>query len=126
MLLLSLFAGLALTLGTIGTYGVMAYQVSQGTREIGIRLALGATPRRVLGFVLRRGMAMALFGVAVGLAAAFALTRLMRSLLFGVEATDPLTFLAVPGLLVLAALGATYIPARRAAAVDPVVSLRSE
>ncbi len=126
MLLLSLFAGLALTLGTIGTYGVMAYQVSQGTREIGIRLALGATPRRVLAFVLRRGMAMALFGVAVGLAAAFALTRLMRSLLFGVESTDPLTFLVVPALLVLAAFGATYIPARRAAAVDPVVSLRSE
>ena len=126
MLLLSLFAGLALTLGAIGTYGVMAYQVSQGTRELGIRLALGATPRRVLGFVLRQGMGLALAGVTVGLAAAVALTRLMRSLLFGVGATDPLTFVAVPGLLVLVALGASYIPARRAAGIDPAVSLRSE
>jgi predicted permease len=126
MLLLSLFAGLALILGTIGTYGVMAYHVSQGTRELGIRLALGATPRRVLGFVLREGMAVALSGVAAGLAAAFALTRAMRSLLFGVGATDPLTFLLVPGLLLLAALAACYLPARRAAAVDPVTSLRSE
>jgi predicted permease len=126
MLLLSLFAGLALILGTIGTYGVMAYQVSQGTRELGIRLALGATPRRVLGFVLREGMAVALSGVAAGLAVAFALTRAMRSLLFGVAATDPLTFLLVPGLLLLAALAACYLPARRAAAVDPVTSLRSE
>jgi ABC-type antimicrobial peptide transport system permease subunit len=126
MLLLSLFAGLALALGTIGTYGVMAYQVSQGTREIGIRLALGATPRRVLGFVLRQGMALAVSGVAVGLAGALALTRTMRSLLFGIEATDPLTFLAVPGLLLMAALCASYFPARRAAAIDPVVSLRSE
>jgi ABC-type antimicrobial peptide transport system permease subunit len=126
MLLLSLFAGLALILGTIGTYGVMAYQVSQGTRELGIRLALGATPRRVLAFVLREGMAVALSGVAAGLAGAFALTRAMRSLLFGVAATDPLTFLLVPGLLLLAALAACYLPARRAAAVDPVTSLRSE
>ena len=100
--------------------------VSQGPRELGIRLALGATPRRVLGFVLRQGMVLALAGVSVGLAAAVALTRLMRSLLFGVGATDPLTFVAVPGLLVLVALGASYIPARRAAGIDPAVSLRSE
>jgi predicted permease len=126
MLLLSLFAGLALTLGTIGTYGVMAYQVSQGTRELGIRLALGATPRRLLGFVLRGGMGVALVGVAVGIVAAMALTRGMRSLLFGVGATDPLTFLTVPALLLLAALLACYLPARRAAAVDPVTSLRSD
>jgi predicted permease len=126
MLLLSLFAVLALTLGTIGSYGVMAYQVSQGTRELGIRLALGATPRRLLGFVLREGMAVALLGVAAGLGAALALTRAMRSLLFGVSAADPLTFLSVPGVLLLAALAACYLPARRAAAVDPVTSLRSE
>jgi putative ABC transport system permease protein len=126
MLLLSLFAGLALVLGTIGTYGVIAYQVNQSTRELGIRLALGATPRRVLAFVLGQGMAMALSGVAIGLAGAFALTRLMQSLLFGIEATDPVTFLAVPALLVLAALGASYVPARRAAGIDPAVSLRSE
>jgi predicted permease len=126
MLLLSLFAGLALTLGTIGTYGVMAYQVSQGTRELGIRLALGATPGRLLGFVLREGMAVALAGVATGLAAALALTRAMRSLLFGVAAADPVVLVAVPGLLLTAALAACYLPARRAAGVDPVVSLRSE
>ena len=126
MLLLSLFAGLALVLGMVGTYGVMAYQVSQGTRELGIRLALGAAPGRVLAFVLRRGMAMALPGVALGVAGALALSRLIRSMLFGVEAMDPLTFLLVPAVLVLAALGASYIPARRAAGIDPSVSLRSE
>ena len=95
-LLLGLFAVLALTLGTIGTYGVMAYQVGQGTRELGIRLALGATPGRLLAFVLREGMALALAGVAVGLGAALLLTRAMRSLLFEVGAADPLTFLSVP------------------------------
>jgi predicted permease len=126
MLLLSLFAGLALTLGTIGTYGVMAYQVSQGTRELGIRLALGASPRRLLAFVLREGMAVALLGVAAGLGTALALTRAMRALLFGVSAADPLTFLSVPSVLLLAALAACYLPARRAAAVDPATSLRSE
>jgi len=126
MLLLGLFAALALTLGTIGTYGVMAYQVSQSTRELGIRLALGATPWRLLAFVLREGMAVALTGVAVGMAAALALTRAMRSLLFEVGAADTLTFLTVPGVLLLAALAACYLPARRAAAVDPVTSLRSE
>jgi predicted permease len=126
MLLLSLFAVLALALGVIGTYGVMAYQVSQSTRELGIRLALGASPRRILAFVLGQGMALALAGVAGGLAAAFAVTRLMQSLLFGVEAIDPFTFAMVPVLLLLAALGATYLPARRAAGIDPAVSLRSE
>lgn len=126
MLLLSLFAALALVLGILGTYGVMSYQVSQGTRELGIRLALGATPGRVLASVLRQGLSLALAGVAAGLAGAFALTRLMQALLFGVGATDPLTFVAVPGLLVLAALAAAWIPARRAAAVDPALSLRSE
>jgi ABC-type antimicrobial peptide transport system permease subunit len=126
MLLLSLFAALALALGTLGTYGVMAYQVSQGTRELGIRLALGATPQALLKFVLREGLALAGSGVAVGLAAAVALTRAMRALLFGTTVTDPTTFLCVPGLLLLAALAACYLPARRAAAVDPVASLRSE
>jgi predicted permease len=126
MLLLSLFAGLALVLGIVGTYGVMAYQVSQGTRELGIRLALGAAPGRVLAFVLRRGMAIALPGVALGVVGALALSRLLRSMLFGIETTDPLTFLVVPAVLVLAALGASYMPARRAARIDPCVSLRSE
>jgi ABC-type antimicrobial peptide transport system permease subunit len=126
MLLLSLFAGLALALGAIGTYGLMAYQVSQGRRELGIRLALGASPARVLGFVLREGMAVALAGAGVGLAAAFVLARGMASLLFGVSAFDPLTFASVPLLLLLAALLACYLPARRAAAVDPAATLRSE
>ena len=126
MLLLTLFAGLALVLGIVGTYGVMAYQVNQGTRELGIRLALGASPRGLMAFVLGQGLAVALAGVVVGLAAALALTRLMQSLLFGVEATDLATFLAVPGLLVLAALCASYVPARRAAAIDPAVSLRND
>jgi predicted permease len=126
MLLLGLFAVLALVLGTIGTYGVMAYQVGQSTRELGIRLALGATPGRLLAFVLREGMALALLGVAAGLAAALVLTRAMHSLLFEVGAADPLTFSSVPALLLLAALAACYLPARRAAAVDPVTSLRSE
>jgi ABC-type antimicrobial peptide transport system permease subunit len=105
---------------------VLAYQVSQGTRELGIRLALGATPGRLVAFVLREGMALALGGVAVGLVAAFVLTRAMRSLLFEVGAADPLTFLAVPALLLLAALAACYLPARRAANVDPVTCLRSD
>ncbi len=126
MLLLSLFAGLALVLGIVGTYGVMAYQVSQGTRELGIRLALGAAPGRLLAFVLRRGMAMALPGVALGVAGSLALSRLLRSMLFGIETIDPLTFVVVPAVLVLAALGASYLPARRAAGIDPSVSLRSE
>src|SRR5262249_55480553 len=91
MLLLSLFAGLALALGIVGTYGVMAYQVGQGTRELGIRLALGATPRALVGFVLREGFLLAAAGVAVGVGAALASTRVMRSLLFETTATDPTT-----------------------------------
>jgi predicted permease len=126
MLLLVLFACLALVLATIGVYGVMAYLVSQGTREIGIRMALGATPGGILSLVVRKGMILALSGVAIGLAGAFALTRLMQSLLFGVDATDPLTFVAISGLLTLIALIASYIPAQRAARIDPAVSLRYE
>jgi putative ABC transport system permease protein len=126
MLLLGLFAGLALVLATIGIYGVMAYLVSQGTREIGIRIALGATPRHILGLVVRQGLALALTGVAIGLAGAFALTRLMHSLLFGVNATDPATFAAIALLLALVALTASYIPAHRAARIDPMISLRCE
>ncbi len=126
MLLLVVFACLALVLATIGVYGVMAYLVSQGTREIGIRMALGATPEGILSLVVRKGMILALSGVAIGLAGAFALTRLMQSLLFGVDATDPLTFVAISGLLTLIALIASYIPAQRAARIDPAVSLRYE
>ena len=126
MMMLGLFAFLALALATIGIYGVMAYMVSQGTREIGIRLALGATQNNILRLVVRQGMALALTGVAIGLVGAFVLTRLMRSLLFGVKSTDPLTFVAIASLLAAIALLASYIPARRAARIDPMVSLRCE
>jgi predicted permease len=125
-LLLAAFALLALALGVIGTYGAMAYEVSQATRELGIRLALGATPRRLVGLVLREGLTLALAGVAVGAGAALLLTRAMQSLLFGVPPFDPATFGAVAALLLAAALAACYLPARRAAAVDPVTSLRGE
>ncbi len=126
MLLLTLFAVLALGLAAIGIYGVMAYLVNQGTRELGIRLALGATPDGILLMVVQHGMLVALVGVAIGLVGAFTLTRLMRSLLFGVEATDPLTFAAIALLLTIIALVASYVPARRAARIDPIVSLRAE
>jgi ABC-type antimicrobial peptide transport system permease subunit len=126
MLLLSLFAGLALALAAIGIYGVLAYLVSQGTREIGIRIALGATERRILGLVLRQGLTVALSGVAIGLAGAWVLSRLMTSLLFDVRGTDPLTFAGMSAVLTAVALAASYLPARRAARIDPMVSLRSE
>jgi len=125
-LLLGLFAGLALALATVGIYGVMAYLVSQGTREIGIRMALGATQRGILGLVVRQGMALALSGVAIGLIAAFVFTRFMRSFLFGVGSADPITFAAIALLLTLVALLASYIPAYRAARIDPMISLRCE
>ena len=126
MLLLGLFASLALALAAIGTYGVMAYLVNQATREIGIRMALGATQQNILSLILRKGMTLALSGVALGLAAAFALTQLLRSQLFGINATDPATFVAIAVLLAGIALFASYIPARRAARIDPMISLRSE
>jgi ABC-type antimicrobial peptide transport system permease subunit len=126
MLLLGVFAGVALALATIGIYGVMAYLVNQGTREIGIRMALGATQRDILSLVVRQGMVLALSGVTIGLAGAFLLTRLIRSLLFGVQATDPLTFVGISVLLALIALLASYIPAQRAARIDPMMSLRCD
>ncbi|HKR14164.1 MAG TPA: ABC transporter permease [Pyrinomonadaceae bacterium] len=126
MILLTAFAVLALLLASLGIYGVLAYFVAQHRNEIGVRLALGATPARILLLVLRKGMALTMLGVAIGLAASFVLTRLMTSLLFGVKAVDPLTFAAVPVLLVVIALLACWIPARRAAKVDPMVALRYE
>ena len=126
MLLFALFAFLALSLATVGIYGVMAYLVSQSTREIGIRMALGATQRGILSLVVRQGMVLALCGVFVGLVAAIILTRLMQSLLFGVGATDPFTFFSTAVLLTLIALLACFIPAQRAARIDPMVSLRCD
>jgi predicted permease len=126
MLLLGIFAGFALVLATIGIYGVMAYLVHQGTREIGIRMALGASQRNVLSLVVRQGMALAVSGMLFGLGTAFFLARLIRSQLFGVEATDPITFASISALLLLIALLASYIPAQRAARIDPMISLRCD
>ena len=126
MLLLTLFAVLALGLAAIGIYGVMSYLVGQGTREFGIRLALGAAPRDLLLLVVRQGMSIAVVGMVLGLAGAFALTRFMRTLLYGVQASDPVTFAAIAATLTLVALVACFVPARRAARIDPIVSLRTE
>jgi putative ABC transport system permease protein len=126
MLLLSIFAGLALTLAAVGIYGVMAYAVAQRTREIGVRLALGAQPRDVLGMVLLGGSKLAGFGIVLGLVGALILNRLLRNQLYGVSAHDPLTYIGVALLLGMVGLAACYLPARRATRVDPLVALRYE
>ncbi|MHB8486090.1 MAG: ABC transporter permease [Candidatus Acidiferrales bacterium] len=125
-ILLALFAGLALLIATAGIGGIMALTVSQRVKEIGIRIALGAQPSRVLYMVLRQGIVLAVIGVAIGLAGALALTGLAKSLLFEVTPTDPLTYAVVAIVFIGAALAAGYIPARRAAAIDPMIALRSE
>jgi ABC-type antimicrobial peptide transport system permease subunit len=125
-LLLGLFAGLALILSCIGLYGVMSYVVAQRTRELGIRMALGAQTRDVLKLVIRQGIGLTLLGSAIGVAGAVALTRMMKSWLFGVSPTDPLTFAVAALLLTIVALLSCWIPARRATKVDPITSLRSE
>ncbi|HEY6467205.1 MAG TPA: ABC transporter permease [Candidatus Acidoferrales bacterium] len=124
--LLTIFAGVALVLAAVGIYGLMAYSVQQRTQEIGIRMALGAGPEKVRGMIVRQGMTLALIGVIVGVGAALGLTRLMASLIFGVKTWDPFVFVTVTVVLSLVALFATYIPARRAARVDPLVALRYE
>jgi len=125
-LLFGIFSGIALVLATAGIYGVMAYFVTQRTREIGVRIALGAQWRDVLKLVLRSGMMLVAIGLAIGLAGAFALTRLMTTLLYEVSPADPFTFVAVALSIIVATLLACYIPARRATRVDPLVALRYE
>ena len=126
LLMLSAFALVALLLTGVGVYGVLAYTVAQNTREIGIRMALGAETRDVLKLVLGHGMVLALTGVVIGLAGALSLTRLLNALLFGVSATDPLTFAMISVSLISVAMLACYIPARRATKVDPMITLRHD
>ena len=118
------FASLALLLGVVGLYGVVAYSVAQRTQEVGIRRALGAQHSDILRLILGQGLGMVLAGIAIGMGGAFGLTRVMKNLLFHVNATDPAIFVGIAALFVVVALAAAYIPARRAARIDPMAALR--
>src|SRR4029453_5244367 len=124
--LLAMFGGIALALSAAGIYGVTSYTATQRTHEIGIRIAVGARDADVVKMMMKHGMKPALIGLAIGLGAALGLTRLMKSLLFGVTATDPLTFVTLATFLMIVALIACYLPARRATKVDPMIALRFE
>jgi len=124
LFLMSVFAVSALLLAALGIYGVMAFVVSQRAQEFGIRLALGATPRNILGLAFRPGIVLTATGAIVGLAASILVTRLMSSLLFGVSASDPMTFVVVPLLLGIVTMAACFVPARRAARVSPIEALK--
>jgi putative ABC transport system permease protein len=126
VILLSILAGIALVVAALGTYGVMAYMVTGRTQEMGLCRALGATPRDVLRLVLSQGMRVALVGVLIGMVASLALARVVRPLLFGVNASDPITFASVSGLLTAVAAVACYIPARKAMELDPIAAVRHE
>jgi putative ABC transport system permease protein len=126
LVMLAISGGMALLLGVIGIYGVIAYTVAQRRREVGIRMALGAQAGAVQRMFVRHGLLLCAFGVAVGLVSAASLSRLMSSLLFGVAPLDPITYLATPAVLFVVVTAACFIPARRAAAVDPAETLRSE
>jgi len=124
--LIGIFAMLALVLSGVGVYGVMSYTVTQRTSEIGVRVTMGAQPQDVFRIIVGEGLRLALLGVGIGLVAALALTRLLRSFLFGISAYDPVTFIGVSLILTLVAIAASYFPARRATQVDPLVALRYE
>jgi putative ABC transport system permease protein len=126
MALLMVFASVGVILGAVGVYGVIAYAVGERRREIGVRIALGAEPRAVAGAVVLRGVRYAAIGIAIGLAASLAVTRVMRTLLFGVSATDPATFAGLSIFLVVVAALASYLPARQAARTDPMEAMRAE
>jgi putative ABC transport system permease protein len=125
-LVMSFFAIIAIFLAALGLYGILAYSVEQRVREIGVRVALGANKREIFRLIIGNGMRLALVGVAVGVPSALALTRLMKGMLLGVTSADPLTYIAVVGMLLISALLASYLPARRATRVDPIVALRAE
>jgi putative ABC transport system permease protein len=126
LFLLGVFAAIAVVIALLGVFGLLSYLVTQSTREFGIRIALGASPHAVRSMVVRRALGLVAIGLAGGLAGAAVLTRFMKTLLYGVSPTDPLTFFLVAGAMAAAALLASYLPARRATRVDPMVALRAE